>query len=168
MTTPDDDSGGDAVQTVERPTPEPATVWFGDALMQVMVDGAATNGALSIVEAWFPEGYSPPVHVHSREDELCYLLEGTLRCVQGEREFVAHGGDVVVRPRHEPHTFRVVSPGARALMLYTPAGFEDFYTEAGAPAYATSEPPPADYTEEEARMFAERFGYETVGPRLGE
>jgi glyoxylate utilization-related uncharacterized protein len=122
---------------------------------------------MSVVEAMLPEGYGPPIHTHFKEDEVFYVLEGSVRCRSGDREFVVGDGDVVFRPRGEAHAFRVESESARALFIYMPAGFEDFYVDGGSPAYGTTEPPPpTQYTEEEAQASAERFGYEVVGPRL--
>jgi len=143
-----------------------SAVWFGDALMTVRVDGGVTGGSVSVVEARLPAGYSTPAHTHFREDEIFVVLEGRIRCRQEGHEFVAGPGDVVHRPLGQPHAYRVESDGARALLVFAPAGHERFYLEAGVPAYGTSEPPVAEYSAEEAAAMAERFGYEVVGPRL--
>lgn len=73
--------------------------------------------------------------MHTREDEAFYLLDGVLEVTAGEKTTVVRTGDFVYLPRGTAHWFR--NPGvnaARALILATPGGFEEFFTEAGIPA----------------------------------
>jgi hypothetical protein len=63
-----------------------------------------------------------------------YVLEGQLRLRVGDDEFVAGPGTWVWQPRGVPHTFRVESEGARALVMFTPGGLERMYEEGGVPA----------------------------------
>ena len=44
-------------------------------------------------------GFSPPMHVHHREDESFYILEGELTLQCGERRFRAGTGAFVFLPR---------------------------------------------------------------------
>jgi mannose-6-phosphate isomerase-like protein (cupin superfamily) len=55
-------------------------LWFIDNLVYVHVDGEQSSGAFSLSETWGPHGNMPPLHVHHRNDETFYVLEGELRC----------------------------------------------------------------------------------------
>lgn len=62
-----------------------------------------------------------PLHLHRNDDEIWYVLEGTL-CVQiDENEVEAHAGAAVLAPRGTAHTFWNPGPGpVRYLLLMTP------------------------------------------------
>ncbi len=111
-------------------------------------------------------GFGPPLHIHSREDEAFYVLEGRIRFRQGDDEFVAGPGTWVWGPRGVPHAFKVESESARALVIVTPAGFERMFEEGGAPAAYTVDPPELEYDAEAAIAISKRFGFEVVGPQL--
>ena len=119
-----------------------------------------------VVEASFYQGFGPPLHVHSREDEALYVLEGQIRFRHGEDEFVAGPGTWVWGPRGVPHAFRVESESARALVIVTPGGFERMFEEGGVPATDAAEPPEQEYDPDAAIAISTRFGFEVVGPQL--
>jgi mannose-6-phosphate isomerase-like protein (cupin superfamily) len=104
-----------------------------------------TGGAYGLVEASVPPGSGPPPHVHTREDEAFYILDGQLEFTAGEQTVLAGAGDFVYLPRGEMHRF--TNPGifpARALMLLSPGGFEGFFRDAGVPARPGEPAPPFD------------------------
>ena len=146
---------------------EQDTLWWQGSLMKIKARAEDTGGALGLVEATFHRaGFGPPLHVHSREDEAFYLLEGQIRFRQGDDEFVAGPGTWVWGPRGVPHAFRVESDGARALVVVTPGGFERMFEEGGVPATQLVEPPVEEYDPEAAIALSTRFGFEVVGPQL--
>ena len=142
------------------------TFWWQGGRMTIKARAEDTGGALGLVEATFPEGFGPPLHVHSREDEAFYVLEGEIRFRQGEDEFVAGAGAWVWGPRGVAHAFKVESPSARALVLVTPGGFERMFEEAGVPVGESAEAPEQGYDPEAAAAVSRRFGFEVVGPQL--
>jgi hypothetical protein len=87
-------------------------------------------------------GNASPVHVHDRDDETFFVLDGELRVFVGEQEHTAGPGTVAILPRQVGHAYLVISATARFLTLHTPAGFEQFATEVGEPAQALTLPPP--------------------------
>jgi len=106
--------------------------------------------------------------VHSREDEVEYVLDGQIRFRVGDDEFLAGPGSWVWQPRGVPHSFRVESESARALMIFTPGGIECMFEQGGAPAGASSEPPqPPQPDPDTAAALAAEFGFEVVGPQVG-
>ena len=126
-----------------------------------------TGGAFGLVESLIAPGFSPPLHVHHREDESFYVLEGelTMRC--GDRVFVATAGAFVFLPRGVPHTF-VVEGGqpARMLTLMTPGGGEAFFWAAGRPAERDGLPPATPPDIESLKRAGATYESEIVGPPM--
>jgi oxalate decarboxylase/phosphoglucose isomerase-like protein (cupin superfamily) len=61
-----------------------------------------------------------PLHVHHRDDEAWYVLEGTLRVLVGKDEVEAHAGSGVFVPRGTAHTYWNPGPGpVRYLLIMT-------------------------------------------------
>ena len=135
--------------------------------MEIKARAEGTGGALGVLEGrFFEEGYRPPLHVHSREDEAMYVLEGQIRFPVGGDEFVAGPDTWVWQPRGVPHAFKVESEGERALVIFTPGGLERMLEEGGVPAGESAEPPQQEYDLEAAAALAKRYGFEVVGPQL--
>ncbi len=147
---------------------EGQSVWYLDVLCQTKAPAATTGGQLSVSEQLLPQGSSPPLHVHHREDESFYILDGELTCAAGEQRFSATAGSLVWLPRDIPHGFRVESPTARILTLCVPGGFEDFFAAIGRPAPQLTLPPAPDAPPDMAAMtrHAAAFGVEIVGPPI--
>ena len=141
--------------------------WWQGALMQIKARAEDTGGALGLVDGSFYRGFGPPLHVHRREDEAMYVLEGEIRFRQGEEELLAGPGTWVWQPRGIPHAFKVEAEAARALVVVTPGGFERMFEEGGVPASDSAEPPELEYDPEAAAALVNRFGFEVVGPPLG-
>jgi mannose-6-phosphate isomerase-like protein (cupin superfamily) len=68
-----------------------------------------------------PPRYIAPVHIHHRDDEAWYVLEGTL-CVQcGDSVIEAHAGSGVFVPKGAKHTYwNPSTQRARYLLIMTP------------------------------------------------
>jgi quercetin dioxygenase-like cupin family protein len=116
--------------------------WYLNQLMSVLAEGEDTGGQLTVAEILFPPDSGPPLHVHEREDEAFYVLEGGLSVRMGDEEFEAAAGSFVFQPRGIPHTFRSSGDGARVLLLVVPSGFEDYFRTLSRPAEAMTLPPP--------------------------
>jgi quercetin dioxygenase-like cupin family protein len=142
------------------------TFWWQGGLYEIKARAEDTAGALGLVEASLYQGFGPPLHVHTLEDEAFYVLEGEIRFRQGDDESVAGPGTWVWGPRGVQHTFKVESESARALILVTPGGFERMFEEGGIPVAEAPEPPVQEYDPEEAVAMSKRFGFDVVGPPL--
>jgi hypothetical protein len=79
------------------------------------------------VEVSTPQGSGPPPHVHEREDELFYVLEGMYEVTVGEEGFEAEGGSMNFAPRGIPHAYVVRAGPARHLGFVFPSGWETFF-----------------------------------------
>jgi quercetin dioxygenase-like cupin family protein len=117
--------------------------WYLGQVMSALAEGKDTGGRLTVYEILFPPDSGPPLHVHEREDEAFYVLEGGLSVRMGDEEFEAPAGSFVFQPRGIPHTFRSSSDGARVLLLVVPSGFEGYFRALSRPAEAMTLPPPA-------------------------
>jgi quercetin dioxygenase-like cupin family protein len=137
----------DAQSATLRPyvrSAEPSnSFWYVGQLMSALAEGEDTGGQLTVYEILFPPDSGPPLHVHEREDEAFYVIEGSLSVRMGDEVFEAPAGSFMFQPRGIPHTFRSSSEGARALLFVVPSGFEGFFHALGRPAEAMALPPPA-------------------------
>jgi len=128
--------------------------WGPGDQVRFILTGAQTGGAFFLAEVLVPPGGGPPPHVHEREDETFYLLQGTLTVRVGDQVFDASQGDCAHLPRGIVHSFRNTGKeNARMLVIATPAGIEKFFVEAFHPAAEGKEPPPVT-SELIARLMA--------------
>jgi quercetin dioxygenase-like cupin family protein len=140
--------------------------WFG-SLMTIKVTGEATAGSHSVVEVVEPPGAASPVHTHVEDETFC-VLEGeyTVRC--GDLEAVAGAGAIVTLPRGIPHSHEVTSgDNARALMIFAPGGFEQYFLEAGTPTDRRELPVPTPPDPVRLAEIGQRYGLRIVGPPPG-
>jgi quercetin dioxygenase-like cupin family protein len=108
--------------------------WSPGDQIRFILTGEETGGAFFLGEVLVPPGGGPPPHIHEREDETYYLLEGTLTVRVGDRTLFAAPGDCVHLPRGIAHSFRNTgNQNAKFLVTATPAGIERFFEEAFSP-----------------------------------
>jgi quercetin dioxygenase-like cupin family protein len=125
-----------------------------------------TGGAYAAVEVTATPGLpGPPPHIHHREDEAFYLLEGELELfVEGDTGVVGAGSFVNI-PRGMLHTFRNAgAESARFVAVVAPAGFEGFFEEVGEPATDPSSPPAGPPDVEKVLAAAPKYGLEIPPP----
>jgi quercetin dioxygenase-like cupin family protein len=140
--------------------------WFYGNLAVLKTTADDTARQLTIVEVTAPPGLELPLHVHRRDDEGFWILEGNVTFVVGGSTIRAHAGDYVFGPRDIPHRYTVGNNGCRMLFIMVPGGLEDLIRETGQPAPSRTVPPPSgppDPAEMEQlnRRVAE-LGYELV------
>lgn len=98
--------------------------------INLRIPAAETGGLMSVWEGNAGPGEGPPLHVHTREDEMFYVLDGTFEFRCGDETFVGGPGTSAVLPRNVPHTFRNIGETAgRLICAAMPGGFEDFFLE---------------------------------------
>jgi quercetin dioxygenase-like cupin family protein len=137
--------------------------WFG-TLAVIKATGADTHGGLTVVDVTIAPGGMAPPHVHHREDETFWILEGELTMTVGDTTTVARPGDLVLGPRDVPHRFKAGPDGARLLFLLSPAGLEGLIREQSVPATARTLPQPGGAPPDLARAkeIALRYGCELL------
>lgn len=109
------------------------TSGLDNGLNRFMIDGARTDGRVSVVEHRIPpRTLAAPLHLHTREDEYSYVLEGRVGAIFGDEEIFAEQGDFVFKPRSEWHTFwNAGDSELRILEIITPAGLENMFKRFG-------------------------------------
>ena len=120
-----------ATEAIVTPAGHGPLAELGDHRGHIAVSARDTGGTFGLaVVAVDPDGGVSP-HVHSREDETFYILEGRFAVMVGGREIDAGPGDTIFAPRNVPHTWRCVSErGGKLLVMLTPAAnFEAFAIE---------------------------------------
>ena len=101
----------------------------------VRARGDQTGGALTLCETRTPAGRGPAPHIHEREDEMFFVLEGEFSVTLGEETSTAGPGTFIFAPRGVPHAY-VANVPSRHLTVGTPPGFERFLHDAGEAAIA--------------------------------
>jgi quercetin dioxygenase-like cupin family protein len=133
-----------AVHPLAIPADQGEARWWFGSLAVVKATAADTGGGLSIVEVTEPAGAEAPLHVHRREDEGFWILDGDITFEVGGTTFEATAGDFAFGPRDIPHRYKVGDAGCRMLFVFTPGGFEGAIMEMSTPARTRTLPPASE------------------------
>ncbi len=144
----------------------PAFSAVGD-VYRILATGEQTGGAYALCEARVLPGGGPPPHIHHREDESFFVLEGEITFTLGDRKVVAKPGSFIQGPRGIPHAFKNESQApARMMILVAPSGFDQFLVEFAQPVPSFDSPPvpvtPADI--QKLLEVAPKYGIEILPP----
>jgi len=145
---------------LKRPAAGRTVAVVGD-VYQFLATGEDTDGRYALWEGIVPPGGGPPPHVHTREVEGFYVLDGEITFTVGGERIVGTAGTFAHMPIGTPHAFTNASDRpARMLILVAPAGLEQMFFECGEPlpeGTTTARPPSKDEID---RLLA-------VAPRYG-
>jgi mannose-6-phosphate isomerase-like protein (cupin superfamily) len=105
--------------------------FLGSIGVRFLIDGADAQERFSLVEhPMSPRALAAPLHLHTREDEYSFVLEGRMGALLGDDVVEAGPGDLVFKPRDQWHTFwNAGDEPCRILEIIAPAGFEHFFRE---------------------------------------
>ena len=143
------------------------SVWYNGSLMTFLATGEDSHGQFALIEAVARKGNVPPPHIHHREDEIFYVLEGEVVVSVGDRTIKGTAGTMFFLPRNVPHSFTIESEQSRMLILLTPAGLEGWFKEFSVPASVMTLPPADEPAYGEVQRMLEsapRYGLELVLP----
>jgi quercetin dioxygenase-like cupin family protein len=147
--------------------PQGRTIAVVGDVYRFLATGEDTNGNYALWEAVvLPDG-GPPLHVHSREEEGFYVLEGEITFQVGDKRLVAGPGVFANMPVGTPHSFKNESgKTARLLISVAPAGLEKMFFEFGVPLAegATTALPPTREEIEKLLAVAPKYGIEIKLP----
>jgi mannose-6-phosphate isomerase-like protein (cupin superfamily) len=121
-----------ATTGVKIVTPNEARDGFlGSIGVRFLIDGHEAGDRFSLVEhPMSPRALAAPLHLHEREDEYSFVLEGRMGALLGDEVVEAGPGDLVFKPRNQWHTFwNAADEPCRILEIIAPAGFEQFFRE---------------------------------------
>ncbi len=134
-------------------------LWIVGDTMTLKATGETTGGSLVLLENVTAPGGGPPPHLHDREDEFFYVLDGTFEIRIGDAVHALGPGAVAFVPRGTVHNFRnTADTPSRILVGFTPGGLEGFFRAAGRPAVDDGPAAPLD-ADEIARTQAVAPGY---------
>lgn len=146
------------LKAYKRTTSLEFSKWYMGNLTTNLAEWKDTNGAFFLVEVTLVPGNEPPPHVHSREDELFYVLEGGFDVYVGKEAFSVTTGECIFLPRMKPHAFLISSPRMRLLTLFSPGGLEEAFRSMSEPAQNLELPTAAlTYSMADLKETAERF-----------
>jgi quercetin dioxygenase-like cupin family protein len=139
---------------------EPQVVWMpGGVRTEIHLASDDTGGAFCLLIDEPPAGWSLPPHLHRAVAETIHIVEGEFEMeIEGQREPLASGQTVHV-PADAVHSSGNVGRGTgRRIVMFTPAGMEQFFLEAGALA------PDEEVDARTAFDSALRHGWEFIRP----
>jgi mannose-6-phosphate isomerase-like protein (cupin superfamily) len=130
--------------------------FLGSIGVRFMIDGSEAGERFSLVEhPLSPRALAAPLHIHTREDEYSFVLQGRLGALLGDDVVEAGPGDLVFKPRNQWHTFwNAGDEPCRILEIISPAGFEHFFHELSDLGGALEADPEA------LAQLNERYGFE--------
>ena len=134
---------------------DPILLRTGESV-SIKVSGSQTEGRVAIFECFVSPGAGPVLHLHHRQNEWWYVLEGDFLFQVGEQKFRVQPGGTVFGPPGVPHAFRCVGKiQGKLILTFDPAGqIEQFFAEI------------ANDAGEGRREILRRYGMEFVGPPL--
>ena len=142
------------------PGGEGERIWIVGDTMTLKATEQTTGGSLVLLENLTAPGGGPPPHIHTREDEFWYVIDGTFEIRIGEEVHALGPGGFAYAPRGTVHNFRnIADTPSRVLVGFTPGGMGGLFRESGQPATDDGPAPPFD-EEELARTIvaAPRYG----------
>ncbi len=138
--------------------------WLLGDLYTIKSRADQTGGRMSVVEAVIWPGHGSPPHIHPKDDETFYILEGRFEVRLGDKTVEAGPGSFVHLPAGGLHCYTNVGdrPG-KFIFVCTPGGFEQMFIDLGRRATQTTTPPPFGEAEVQALIAAApRYGLKLV------
>lgn len=134
-----------------------------DDLLTIKANAGNTNNLLTILELQNEPMHGPPMHVHHREEEVWYVLDGEFRFMVGDEHYRLSTGGMAFGPRDIPHCFQNIGDGpGRLLLVCTPAGVEGFFEEFAEKRSSLPSPASAEFLSE----LGHGYGVDFIGPPL--
>jgi mannose-6-phosphate isomerase-like protein (cupin superfamily) len=121
------------MNTMETTLETAAKMQMPGVVFNVLLPAAATNNAICIAEFEAVPGFEPFRHVHTLEDEIFIVKEGSATFFIGDEIREAVAGDLIYLPVNVPHHFETTSPVLKGLLIITPGNLENFFRELSQP-----------------------------------
>lgn len=94
--------------------------------IELKVESSQSGGEYGTILWTLRAGEEPPLHTHTREDELLYVVQGKLIARVGDARVEVGPGAYAALPRDVPHTVEVIGDQAILLVSFVPGGLERF------------------------------------------
>lgn len=129
-------------------------------VMKCLLSGEQTAGQSCLFETKSGGNTKTPIHVHARDDETIYIIEGELTAVIDGRPRRLTAGESIFLRRGVPHQLmNMTGNPCRYILIGTPALFGRFVAEAGherRPDEVVGPPTPGEI--DRLREASPRFG----------
>ena len=142
--------------------------WYTGWLLTFLATGDQKQGRFALIHALTRKGNCPPRHIHRKEDESFYILEGEVTAWIGDQTIRGTPGTLIFGPRGVPHSFEIHSDQVHMLILLTPAGLEGYFKQFCTAAPALTLPPPAEVPYADLQNLiavASKYGIENIPPK---
>lgn len=146
-------------------------LWFLDILVRIhLPEDEAAPRDLYVMEHVMPQGFSPPLHIHTSEDEVFHLLSGEIRFQLDGEDIMVRPGETFMAPKNVPHSFVVTAPeGAHWLVMTRNGDFEQMVRQCSRPAETDGLPPTGSPSPDEMAALdaaCRANAIELIGPPL--
>ena len=151
------------MKPIIRSSQQGRTVSLVGDVYRFLATGEDTNSKYTLIEALVSPGGGPPPHVHSREEEGFYILEGEIAFTIDGKRVVTTPGMFANMPVGTPHSFKnETNKPAKMLATVAPAGLEKMFMEIAVPLAegATTALPPTKEDIEKLLAIAPKYGIE--------
>lgn len=150
---------GFVVKANESRFNESTILFGGTSPNDIKVSSKDTAGKLTIFEYYGNVKGGPPLHIHHKQDEIFFIIEGEYTFKVGDETYKLTKGDTIFLPRKVPHTFAQTSEKGKMYFMFQPSGkMEDYFRKL---ASFKGQPTP----EEGANLFSDHE-MKVVGPPL--
>jgi quercetin dioxygenase-like cupin family protein len=116
-----------------------STLEYLGQVITLLAKGTETNGRFAFMAVKVRPGTEPPPHIHVREHELFFVLEGAIRFYTPKKTFDVQAGGAAFLPQGKAHTFACLTNEIRALLLAAASGeqtvgMDGYFLAMGEPA----------------------------------
>ena len=131
---------------------------FPNGFYRIIVRGNDTNNQFTIIEGLVYMNEGARLHYHMAEDEMFFIINGTLQFYVDGKQFCAPAGTTVYIPRNVSQSVRNInSKPAHVQILFAPSGRERYLEEVS----ILNDNPPVNATQ--ANALALRYGQVNLG-----
>jgi quercetin dioxygenase-like cupin family protein len=142
------------------------SLWIAGIRTDFIATGEDTNERYTLAQFYVPPQAAVPPHIHRREDEWFYVLDGKVSLQVENQTINGTSGTLVFGPRDHVHSFgNFGTEPATMLAVWTPSGIEELFREIGDPVTPTDPfTPPEISNVPKLLAAAPRYGIEFVAP----
>lgn len=107
----------------------------GRVRTEVHLTGGDTDGSFCLLVDHPPAGWSLPAHLHRGVAETIHVLDGEFEMTVNDHRSRLTAGETLHVPADAVHSGgNIGSMPARRIVIFSPAGMEDFFLETGKPS----------------------------------
>lgn len=102
---------------------------FEDWASVVKIAAEESDGTVTVLETRHDAGEGANAHIHSRESEIFFVMEGRVTFQVGDASHEVDAGGIVFGPMGTAHGFEVGPEGGRLLHVFVPSGMEGYFRD---------------------------------------